>query len=162
MRIVLFRVWPLLPGIVLIMLGTGMHFTLIGLRGGIEGFSAAEPAIVTSSYFVGFLSGARFSPLMSTHQYFTRRDEALLSLNEPHPVSGKRSWGLFCECLLQSPERQYKRTKRCRNPGTVSSGTSVGHSIVIPQWVAPLIGACMVSAFPQSALEIDRAASNST
>lgn len=57
-------VWPLLLGIVLIMLGNGMHFTLIGLRGGIEGFSATELAIVTSSYFVGFLSGARFSPLL--------------------------------------------------------------------------------------------------
>jgi len=57
-------VWPLLLGIVLIMLGNGMHFTLIGLRGGIEGFSAAELAIVTSGYFVGFLSGARFSPLL--------------------------------------------------------------------------------------------------
>ncbi|MEX1214485.1 MFS transporter [Saccharospirillum sp.] len=57
-------VWPLLLGIVLIMLGNGMHFTLIGLRGGIEGFSAAELAMVTSSYYVGFLSGARYSPLL--------------------------------------------------------------------------------------------------
>lgn len=57
-------VWPLLLGIVLIMLGNGMHFTLIGLRGGIEGFSAAELAIVTSGYFMGFLSGARLTPLM--------------------------------------------------------------------------------------------------
>ncbi|WP_248304736.1 MFS transporter [Breoghania sp. L-A4] len=46
------------------MLGNGMHFTLIGLRGGIEGFSSAELAVVTSSYFMGFLSGARFSPLL--------------------------------------------------------------------------------------------------
>ena len=58
------RVWALLLGILLIMLGNGMHFTLIGLRGGIEGFSAAELAIVTSGYFLGFLSGARFSPLL--------------------------------------------------------------------------------------------------
>lgn len=57
-------VWALLLGIVLIMLGNGMHFTLIGLRGGIEGFSAAELAIVTSAYFVGFLSGARYTPLL--------------------------------------------------------------------------------------------------
>ncbi|SIS53220.1 MFS transporter [Neptunomonas antarctica] len=57
-------VWALLLGIVLIMLGNGMHFTLIGLRGGIEGFSAAELAIVTSGYFMGFLSGARFTPLL--------------------------------------------------------------------------------------------------
>jgi MFS family permease len=61
---VLSSVWALLLGIVLIMLGNGMHFTLIGLRGGIEGFSATELAIVTSGYFLGFLSGARLTPLM--------------------------------------------------------------------------------------------------
>ena len=61
---VLSGVWALLLGIVLIMLGNGLHFTLIGLRGGLEGFSAAELAIVTSGYFVGFLSGARYSPAL--------------------------------------------------------------------------------------------------
>jgi len=55
-------VWALLLGIVLIMLGNGMHFTLIGLRGGIENFTATELAVVTSGYFVGFLSGARYTP----------------------------------------------------------------------------------------------------
>ena len=55
-------VWALLIGIVFIMLGNGMHFTLIGLRGGIEGFSATELAIVASGYFLGFLSGARMTP----------------------------------------------------------------------------------------------------
>ncbi|MCB8838797.1 MFS transporter [Aurantimonas sp. VKM B-3413] len=59
---VLTSIWALLVGIVLIMLGNGMHFTLIGLRGGIEGFSATELSIVTSGYFVGFLSGARYTP----------------------------------------------------------------------------------------------------
>jgi len=57
-------VWALLIGIVLIMLGNGMHFTLIGLRGGIEGFNATELAIVTSGYFLGFLSGARLTPVL--------------------------------------------------------------------------------------------------
>ena len=61
---ILSGVWPLLLGIVLIMLGNGMHFTLIGLRGGIEGFSASELAIVTSGYFLGFLSGARYAPVL--------------------------------------------------------------------------------------------------
>jgi MFS family permease len=61
---VLATVWALLLGIVFIMLGNGMHFTLIGLRGGIEGFSATELAIVTSGYFMGFLSGARLTPLL--------------------------------------------------------------------------------------------------
>jgi MFS family permease len=59
---VLAGIWALLLGILLIMLGNGMHFTLIGLRGGIEGFSATELAVVTSAYSVGLLSGARLSP----------------------------------------------------------------------------------------------------
>ena len=57
-------VWALLLGIVLIMLGNGMHFTLIGLRGGVEGFSALELSIVASGYFMGFLSGARYTPVL--------------------------------------------------------------------------------------------------
>jgi len=57
-------VWALLLGVVLIMLGNGMHFTLMGLRGGVEGFSSAELSIVTSGYFVGFLLGARFTPVL--------------------------------------------------------------------------------------------------
>ncbi len=57
-------VWPLMLGILLIMLGNGMHFTLIGVRGGIEGFSTTALAIVTSGYFIGFLSGARYAPLL--------------------------------------------------------------------------------------------------
>jgi MFS family permease len=57
-------IWALLIGIVFIMLGNGMHFTLIGVRGGIEGFSAAELAVVASGYFLGFLSGARLTPGM--------------------------------------------------------------------------------------------------
>jgi MFS family permease len=57
-------VWALLLGIVLIMLGNGMHFTLMGLRGGLEGFSSTELSIVTSGYFLGFLSGARFTPVL--------------------------------------------------------------------------------------------------
>ncbi len=57
-------VWPLMLGILLIMLGNGMHFTLIGVRGGLEGFSTTALAIVTSGYFIGFLSGARLTPLL--------------------------------------------------------------------------------------------------
>lgn len=61
---VLSSVWALLLGVVLIMLGNGMHATLIGVRGGIEGFSSVALAVVTSAYFVGFLSGARITPIM--------------------------------------------------------------------------------------------------
>ena len=61
---VLSGVWALLTGIVLIMLGNGMQSTLVGLRGGLEGFSATELAVVTSGYFMGFLSGAQIAPRM--------------------------------------------------------------------------------------------------
>ena len=54
----------LLVGVVLIMLGNGMQFTLMGLRGDIEGFSAPELGIITSGYFAGFLSGARITPAL--------------------------------------------------------------------------------------------------
>ncbi|PZX09934.1 putative MFS family arabinose efflux permease [Palleronia aestuarii] len=54
----------LLVGIVLIMLGNGMQFTLMGLRGDIEGFSAPELGIITSGYFAGFLAGARYGPVL--------------------------------------------------------------------------------------------------
>lgn len=77
---VLSSVWALLLGIVFIMLGNGMHFTLIGLRGGIEGFSATELAIVTSGYFVGFLSGARLSPKLIRRVGHVRVFAALGSL----------------------------------------------------------------------------------
>ena len=61
---VLGSVWALLLGTLLIMLGNGMQFTLIGLRGDIEGFSAAALAVITSGYYIGFLSGARVTPML--------------------------------------------------------------------------------------------------
>ncbi|MBY6004365.1 MFS transporter [Salipiger bermudensis] len=61
---VLGSVWALLLGTLLIMLGNGMQFTLIGLRGDIEGFSAGALAIITSGYYIGFLSGARVTPVL--------------------------------------------------------------------------------------------------
>ena len=62
MRQTVLGILPLLVGIFFIMLGNGMHFTLVGLRGGIENFSAGALAIVTSAYFGGFLVGARTAP----------------------------------------------------------------------------------------------------
>lgn len=91
---VLSGVWALLVGIVLIMLGNGMHFTLIGLRGDIEGFSAAELAVITSGYFVGFLSGARLTPLMIRRVGHVRVFAALGSF---------MSAGLIAYTLLAEP-----------------------------------------------------------
>ncbi|MDP5305547.1 MFS transporter [Paracoccus spongiarum] len=91
---VLSGIWALLLGIVLIMLGNGMHFTLIGLRGGIEGFSSVELAVVTSGYFAGFLSGARITPRMIRRVGHVRVFAALGSL---------MSAGLIAFPLLTEP-----------------------------------------------------------
>jgi len=54
--------WALLLGIMLLMVGNGLQGSLLGVRGGIEGFSTFELSIVMSAYFVGFLGGARSAP----------------------------------------------------------------------------------------------------
>lgn len=58
---VILHVWALLFGVFLIMIGNGMQSTLMGVRGGLEGFSTFELSIVTSAYFVGFLIGSRMA-----------------------------------------------------------------------------------------------------
>ncbi|SDI27340.1 MFS transporter [Aliiruegeria lutimaris] len=56
--------WALLFGILLLMVGNGVQGTLLGIRGGIEGFSTFEMSIVMSAYFLGFLGGSRLAPEM--------------------------------------------------------------------------------------------------
>jgi MFS family permease len=48
----------------LLMVGNGLQGTLLGVRGGIEGFSTFEMSIVMSAYFAGFLGGSRVAPEM--------------------------------------------------------------------------------------------------
>ena len=59
---VLGSVWALLLGMTLIMIGNGMQATLMGVRGGIEGFSTQQLSFITSAYFLGFLVGSRTTP----------------------------------------------------------------------------------------------------
>lgn len=61
---VLASTWPLLFGLMLLMLGNGMQGTLLGIRGAIEHFSTTQMSIVMSCYFVGFLFGSRMAPEM--------------------------------------------------------------------------------------------------
>lgn len=64
MLIVLRHSWPLLLGIMLLMVGNGIQSTLLGIRGNIEGFTTFQLSIVMSSYFLGFLFGSRLAPRM--------------------------------------------------------------------------------------------------
>ncbi|MDQ2089039.1 MFS transporter [Marimonas arenosa] len=56
--------WSLLLGMMLLQVGNGLQGTLLGVRGGLEGFSTWEMSIVMSAYFVGFLGGSRMAPGM--------------------------------------------------------------------------------------------------
>ncbi len=61
---VLAHSWPLLLGVMLLMVGNGVQGTLLGVRGALEHFSTFQLSIVMSSYFVGFLGGSRLAPSM--------------------------------------------------------------------------------------------------
>ncbi len=61
---VLGSAWALFLGMGLLMVGNGMQGTLLGVRGGIEGFSTFQMSLVMSAYFVGFLGGSRLAPEM--------------------------------------------------------------------------------------------------
>ncbi|GAB4383487.1 MFS transporter [Albidovulum sp.] len=64
MLTVLRNSWALLLGMMLLMVGNGIQGTLLGIRGGIEGFSTAQMSYVMAAYFLGFLFGSRMTPEM--------------------------------------------------------------------------------------------------
>ncbi len=77
---VLSSAWALLLGMCLLMVGNGMQGTLLGIRGGIEGFDTMMMSIVMSAYFVGFLGGSRMAPGMIKRVGHVRVFAALASL----------------------------------------------------------------------------------
>lgn len=54
--------WPLLLGVLLLMVGNGMHGTLLGIRGGIEGIATFQMSVVMAGYYGGFLLGSLTVP----------------------------------------------------------------------------------------------------
>jgi MFS family permease len=64
MLIVLRQSWPLLLGVMLLMLGNGVQGSLLGIRGAAEGFSTFHLSVVMSAYFLGFLAGAQLAAPM--------------------------------------------------------------------------------------------------
>ena len=64
MILVLRQSWPLLLGVMLLMLGNGVQGSLLGIRGASEGFSTFHLSIVMSAYFLGFLAGANLAAPM--------------------------------------------------------------------------------------------------
>lgn len=56
--------WPLLLGMLLLMIGNGLQGSLLGVRGAAAGFSAGTMSIVMAGYFAGFLFASRTVPGM--------------------------------------------------------------------------------------------------
>jgi MFS family permease len=77
---VLRTTWPLLLGVMLLLLGNGVQSSLLGIRGAIEGFTTAQMSLVMSAYFVGFLVGSRLTPGMIRRVGHVRVFAALGSL----------------------------------------------------------------------------------
>ena len=64
MFIVFKNSWPLLLGMLLLMLGNGLQGSLLGVRGSAIGFSSIEMSLIMSAYFAGFLVASRVTPNM--------------------------------------------------------------------------------------------------
>ncbi len=61
---VLAQSWPLLLGVMLLMVGNGIQGSVLGIRGALEGFTTFQLSVVMSAYFLGFLGGSRLAPEM--------------------------------------------------------------------------------------------------
>ena len=61
---VVMQSWPLLLGVMLLMVGNGVQGSLLGIRGALEGFSTFQLSVVMSAYFLGFLGGSWLAPAM--------------------------------------------------------------------------------------------------
>ncbi len=72
--------WALFAGMLMLQLGNGLQGTLLGIRGGIEGYSPSEMSWVMSAYFVGFLGGSQAAPEMIRRVGHVRVFAALGSL----------------------------------------------------------------------------------
>ena len=77
---VIYTTWPLLLGVLLLMVGNGVQGSLLGIRGTLESFGTFQLSVVMSAYFLGFLLGSRYVPGMLQHVGHIRVFAALGSL----------------------------------------------------------------------------------
>ncbi len=77
---VLLHSWPLLTGVLLLMVGNGVQGSLLGIRGTLEAFNTMELSVVMSAYFLGFLLGSWRAPAMIRRVGHVRVFAALGSL----------------------------------------------------------------------------------
>lgn len=73
-------IFTLLFGIGLLLTGNGLVGTLLGVRGGLEGFSSATLGLVMAGYFSGFVAGAFIVPRIIRRVGHVRTFAALASI----------------------------------------------------------------------------------
>ena len=61
---VLLRTWPLMLGILLLMVGNGLQGTLLGVRGSLENIDPSWMGFVMAGYYIGFLGGSKLTPIL--------------------------------------------------------------------------------------------------
>lgn len=77
---ILHNSWSLFLGLLLLMIGNGLQGSLLGVRGGIEGFDPGGMSWVMSAYFVGLLTGSRVAPGLIKRVGHVRVFSALASI----------------------------------------------------------------------------------
>ena len=92
--------WALLLGVALIMLGNGLHGTLLGVRATLEGFGTGTTGLVLTGYFAGFMAGSWIVPRLLAQVGHVRVFAALASFASGAALLhtlfvSPLSWGLF-------------------------------------------------------------------
>ncbi len=94
------RIFSLLLGTGILLIGGGFLFTLLGVRAGIEGFSNRTVGVIMSSYFLGFVIGSYVCPLIIRRAGHVRTFAALAAIASTMAVFhvlfvGPASWSLM-------------------------------------------------------------------
>jgi MFS family permease len=79
-RTALANTWPLFLGMGILMLGSGLQGTLLGVRATLEGFPTVVTGLVMSGYYIGYLSGTQIAPRLLRRVGHVRVFAALAAL----------------------------------------------------------------------------------
>jgi len=80
MRQTLQSSWPLFLGLTLLMIGSGLQGTLLGVRATIEGFGTTTTGMIMSLYYAGYVAGSVFGPRLVSAVGHIRVFAAMASL----------------------------------------------------------------------------------
>ncbi len=86
MRGLIIPLTSLLSGVGLLVLGVGLLFSVLGLRAGLAEFSAVVTGLVMSAYFVGYVVGTLYCPLLIRRVGHIRSFAALASVASTMPI----------------------------------------------------------------------------